>query len=152
MNINFEEGQELDFDEIMEKIEEQQEEEKIKVTAVGNQMIRVACGGDYVVGKIRMKHGDIIEAGKLSAAKSVVYTDEEDKIEAKLSNESVHLFIQERCLTEWNLDEKLTRKNIIDSTTHSRVLNAFSECVGKLNGIFSTRAEIEKKKKKKQQK
>lgn len=148
MEILLEEGKEIDFEEVMEQLEEK-EEEKIRVVPIGNQKIRVICGNAWVEGRLRMTHGAIIDSQKLSAAKSVVYDDSDDKIEAKLSTESVHFFIQLECIDSWNGEGDVNRENLKNTTTHSKVLNSFSEFVGKYNGIIQTRAEVEKKKKRK---
>ncbi len=135
--------EELDFDSFMEEVEGQ-EDEKVRVIKLGNELVRFVSIVGFIDAKIAMTYGDKLKVKNANKPKSIVFDEDSLSREILLKEEDTDLFILTKQIKDSDLGI-LTRENIQENKTHEKLFEAVLEVVKMKNGLTMTKKQLEKK-------
>lgn len=135
--------EELDFDSFMEEVEGQ-EDEKVRVIKLGNELVRFVSIVGFVDAKITMTYGDKLKVKSANKPKSIVFDEDTLSREILLKEEDTDLFILTEQIKDTDLG-KLSREDIQNNKTHEKLFEAVLEVVKMKNGLTMTKKQLEKK-------
>ncbi len=146
------EGKEIDFETFIEAteevIDEISEQEKIKVSILGNEFLRLVQGNKFIQVKTRMTYGDKLKVKNASKPASYLYDEDSGDIEVKLKEENIDLFLLEKQVIEADFGQ-VNRETIKENEDHDKLFESALEIIKLKNGLVQTKKQLEKNKMKK---